>query len=63
MTQRPDKPPLLPTEDAEVVVVHASRTGQGPQTSDECQKGLVPQAEVDKQTHIVDRHYSDAKFD
>jgi hypothetical protein len=37
--------------------------GQGPQTSDKCQKGLVPQAEVDKQTHIVDRHYSDAKFD
>jgi hypothetical protein len=25
--------------------------------------GLVPQAEVDKQTHIVDRHYSDAEFD
>ncbi len=37
--------------------------GQGPQTSDKCQKGLVPQAEVDKQTHIVDRHYSDAEFD
>jgi hypothetical protein len=37
--------------------------GQGPQTSDKCQKGLVPQDEVDKQTHIVDRHYSDAKFD
>jgi hypothetical protein len=37
--------------------------GQGPQTSDKRQKGLVPQAEVDKQTHIVLRHYSDAKFD
>ncbi len=37
--------------------------GQEPQTSVKCQKGLVPQAEVDKQTHIVDRHYSDAEFD
>jgi hypothetical protein len=37
--------------------------GQGPQTSDKHQKGLVPQAEVDMQTHIVDRHYSDAEFD
>ncbi len=37
--------------------------GQGPQTSDKCQKGLVPQSEVDKQTHIINRHYSDAKFD
>jgi hypothetical protein len=37
--------------------------GQEPQTSDKCQKGLVPQAEIDKQTHIVDRHYSDAEFD
>ncbi len=36
--------------------------GQGPKTSDKRQKGLVPQAEVDKQTHIVDRHYSDAEF-
>ncbi len=36
---------------------------QGPQTSDKRQKGLVPQAKVDKQTHIIDRHYSDAKFD
>ncbi len=36
---------------------------QGPQTSDKCQKGLVPQAEVDKQTHIVNRHYSKAEFD
>jgi hypothetical protein len=37
--------------------------GQGPQTSDKCQKGLVPQSEVDKQTHIINRHYSDAEFD
>jgi hypothetical protein len=37
--------------------------GQGPQTSDKCKKGLFPQAEVEKQTHIVDRHYSDAKVD
>ncbi len=27
--------------------------GQGPQTPDKCQMGLVPQSEVDKQTHIV----------
>ena len=25
--------------------------------------GLVPQSEVDKQTHIINRHYSDAEFD
>jgi hypothetical protein len=37
--------------------------GQGPQTSNKRQKGLVPPAEVDKQTHIVDRHYSGAEFD
>ncbi len=37
--------------------------GQRPQTPDKCQKGLVPQSEVDKQTHIINRHYSDAKFD
>jgi hypothetical protein len=37
--------------------------GHRPQTSDKCQKGLVPQSEVDKQTHIINRHYSDAKFD
>ncbi len=36
--------------------------GQGPQTPDKCQMGLVPQSEVDKQTHIVKRHYSDAKW-
>ncbi len=37
--------------------------GQGPQTSNKRQKGLVPQSEVDKQTHIINKHYSDAKFD
>jgi hypothetical protein len=37
--------------------------GQGPQTSDKRQKGLVPQSEVDKQTHIINRHYSDDEFD
>ncbi len=37
--------------------------GQGPKTSDKCQKGLVPQSEVNKQTHIIYRHYSDAEFD
>ncbi len=37
--------------------------GQGPQTSDKSQKGLVPQSEVDKQTHIINRPYSDAEFD
>jgi hypothetical protein len=37
--------------------------GHQPQTSDKCQIGLVPQSEVDKQTHIINRHYSDAKFD
>ncbi len=36
--------------------------GHGPQTSDKRQKGLVPQSEVDKQTHIINRHYSDAEF-
>ncbi len=36
---------------------------QGPQTFDKCQKGLVPQSEVNKQTHIINRHYSDAEFD
>jgi hypothetical protein len=42
---------------------HRHDRGQGPQTSDKCQKGLVPQSEVDKQTHIINRHYSDAEFD
>ncbi len=37
--------------------------GHGPQTSDKYQKGLVPQSKVDKQTHIINRHYSDAEFD
>jgi hypothetical protein len=37
--------------------------GQGPQTFDKHQKGLVPQSEVDKQTHIIDWHYSDVEFD
>ncbi len=36
--------------------------GQGPQTPDKCQMGLVPQSEVQKQTHIVNRHYSDAEW-
>ncbi len=36
--------------------------GQGPQTPDKCQMGLVPQSEVDKQTHIENRHYSDAEW-
>ena len=36
--------------------------GQGSQTSDKCQMGLVPQSEVNKQTHIVNRHYSDAEW-
>ncbi len=37
--------------------------GHGPQTSDKCPKRLVPQSEVDEQTHIINRHYSDAEFD
>ncbi len=37
--------------------------GHRPQTSDKHQKGLVPQSEVDKQTHIINRHYSDDEFD
>jgi hypothetical protein len=36
--------------------------GQGPQTPAKRQMGLVPQSEVDKQTHIVNRHYSDAEW-
>ena len=36
--------------------------GQGPQTPDKRQMGLVPQSEVNKQTHIVNRHYSDAEW-
>jgi hypothetical protein len=36
--------------------------GQGPQTPHKHQMGLVPQSEIDKQTHIVNGHYSDAKW-
>ncbi len=36
--------------------------GKGPHTPDKCQMGLVPQSEVNKQTHIVNRHYSDAEW-
>jgi hypothetical protein len=36
--------------------------GQELQTPDKCQMGRVPQSEVDKQTHIVNRHYSDAEW-
>jgi hypothetical protein len=36
--------------------------GHGPQTSDKRQKGLVPQSEVNKQTQIINRHYSDAEW-
>jgi hypothetical protein len=36
--------------------------GQGPQTPGKCQMGLFPQSEVDKQTHIVNRQYSDAEL-
>jgi hypothetical protein len=36
--------------------------GQGPQTHRKCQKGLGPQSEVNKQTHIVNRHYSEAEW-
>jgi hypothetical protein len=36
--------------------------GQGPQTSDKRQMGLVPQSGVNKQTHIVNRQYSDAEW-
>ncbi len=35
--------------------------GQGPQTPDKRQMGLFPQSEIEKQTHIVNRHYSDAE--
>jgi hypothetical protein len=42
---------------------HRHDQGPGPQTSDKCQKGLVPQSEINKQTHIVNWHYSDAQFD
>ncbi len=37
--------------------------GQGPQTFDKHQKGLVPQSDINKKAHIIDRHYLDAEFD
>ncbi len=43
-------------------VPHRPDRGQGPQTPDKRQMGLVPQSEVNKQTHIVNRHYSDAEW-
>jgi hypothetical protein len=43
-------------------VPRGSDRGQGPQTPDKPQMGLVPQSEVNKQTHIVNRHYSDAEW-
>jgi hypothetical protein len=62
-----------PTNDPKTRVAHGGHgggnyprrhdQGHGPQTSDKRQKGLVPQSEVDKQTHIINRHYSDAEFD
>jgi hypothetical protein len=41
---------------------HRPDQGQGPQTPDKCQMRLVPQSGVDKQTHIVNRHYSDVEW-
>jgi hypothetical protein len=43
-------------------VPHRPDRGQGPQTPDKRQMGLVPQSEVNKQSHIVNRHYSDAEW-
>jgi hypothetical protein len=43
-------------------VSHRHDRGQGPQTPDKCQMGLVPQSEVNKHTHIANRHYSDAEW-
>jgi hypothetical protein len=66
MTQRPDKLPLLLAVGADAGVSHASMTADKdprPLTNARRGLGLVPQSEVDKQTHIIDRHYSDAKFD
>ncbi len=69
-TQNPNNDPR--TRQAASVARGGRRGGSFPrrqdceqelQTSDKCQKRLVCQAEVDKQTHIVDRHYSDAEFD
>ncbi len=64
MTQRPNKLPLLPTVGAGGGnYPRRHDQGQGPQTSDKRQKGLVPQYEVNKQTHIINRHYTNAEFD
>ncbi len=41
---------------------HRPDQGQGPQTPDKRHMGLVPQSEVDKKTHIMNRHYSDAEW-
>ncbi len=46
-----------------VNVPRRSDRGRGPQTPDRCQMRLVPQSEVEKQTHIVNRHYAYANFD
>ncbi len=64
--KRTQNPTHYPSTRQATSVIHGGRgggschrkqdCGQGSQTSDKCQKGLVPQAEVDKQTHIVDRH-------
>jgi hypothetical protein len=61
MTQRPNKLPLLLRRGKNYPRRHDQ--GPGPQTPGKCQTGLVPQSEVNKQTHIVNRHYSDAEFD
>jgi hypothetical protein len=68
-----ENPPNDPRIRQVASVAHGGRGGrsflrkhdrrQGPQTFDKQEKGLVPQSEVDKLTHIIDRHYSDAKFD
>ena len=43
MTQRPDKLPLLPAVDAEVVVAHASRTvGKDLRPVTNARRGLFP---------------------
>ena len=44
-------------------ISHVDLTGaKDPRPLKKCQMGLVPQSEVDKQTHIVSRHYSDAEW-
>jgi hypothetical protein len=67
-----DNPTNDPKTQQVASVAHGGRVGrnfshrpdqsQGPQTPDKCQTGLVPQSEVDKQTHIVNRHYSNAEW-